>query len=247
MRCSPTPTRALQAAAGRYGATDVVGIAVERHLAAAAASGDPLRPAVAAFRRSQLQIRWGRFDAAADALRRAESDIAALPDPRAEAVRVQLQLRQAVVRARQGDRSTADGLVTEARARTRARALPAHPYPNVIASGLNADMHWMGVAMEAQDGTTALSRAREVTVAAPPVDPADRNRHASWWTDLARAYLLHGHRARCLDAVRRARDASPQWVRYHPGVHETLYTVAAQDARAGNGLAELVAWIQGPR
>jgi len=238
---------AVQATAGRYGCTDVVGIAVERQLAAAAASGDPLRPAVAAFRRSQLQIRWGRFDSAAGSLQRAESSIADLPDPRAEAVRVQLQLRQAVVRARQGDRDTADELVTEARARTRARQLPAHPYPNIIASGLNADMHWMAVTIQAQDGTTALTRAREVTTTPLPSGPTDRNRNASWWADLARAYLLHGDRARCLDAVRRARAASPQWVRYHPGVHETLHTVAAQDARATDGLAELIAWIQGPR
>jgi len=48
---------AVQAAAGRYGCTDLIGMAIERHLAAAAASGDPLRPAVAAFRRSQLQTR----------------------------------------------------------------------------------------------------------------------------------------------------------------------------------------------
>ncbi len=34
----------------------------------------------------------------------------------------------------------------------RARQLPAHPYPDIIASSLNADMHWMAVAMEAQDG-----------------------------------------------------------------------------------------------
>jgi hypothetical protein len=32
----------------------------------------------------------------------------------------------------------------------------------VIASGLNADMHWMAVAMEAHGGTGAIERAREV-------------------------------------------------------------------------------------
>lgn len=171
---------AVQAAAGRYGCTDVVGIAVERHLAASLASGDPLRPAVAAFRRSQLQIRWGRFDAAVGSLQRAESGIAELSDPGADAVRVQLQLRQAVVRARQGDRDAADELVTEARARTRARQLPTRPYPSIIANGLNADMHWMAVALEAQDGTTALTRARQVTTTPLPSDPTDRNRNASW-------------------------------------------------------------------
>lgn len=236
---------AVQAVAGRYGCTDVVGLAVERHLAAEDASGDPLRPAVATFRRSQLQIRWGRFDAAAASLQRAESAIAEFTDEQAEAVRVQLELRQAIVQARRGDRNSADELVAEARARTRARQLPPHPYPNIIASALNADMHWMAVAMEAQDGTTALTRAGEVGTL--PAGPTDRNRNASWWADLARAYLLHGDRARCLDAVRRARAESPQWVRYHPGVHEILHTVAAQDTRATNGLTELMAWIQGPR
>jgi|AntDryMetagUQ889_1029465.scaffolds.fasta_scaffold10566_2 transcriptional regulator with XRE-family HTH domain len=232
---------AVQAAAGRYGCTDLIGMAIERHLAAAAASGDPLRPAVAAFRRSQLQMRWGHFDTAFRSLQRAERGIAELSGERADAVRVQLQLRQAVVCARQGDRDSADTLVTEARTRTRSHRLPGHPYPNVIASALNADMHWMAVAMETRDGTTALVRAREVTTL--PSGPTDRNRNASWWVDLAQAYLLHGDRARCLDALQRARAASPQWVRYHPAVHETLATLARTDARRTASLSDLAIWV----
>jgi hypothetical protein len=84
-------------------------------------------------------------------------------------------------------------------------------------------------------------RAREITTL--PSDPTSRNRNASWWVDLARAYLLHGDRARCLDALQRARAASPQWVRYHPAVHETLATLARTDARRTASLSDLAIWV----
>ena len=45
----------IQSVANRYGLVDVVGQAVDRHLAAAGLSGDPLRPAVAAYRRAGRQ------------------------------------------------------------------------------------------------------------------------------------------------------------------------------------------------
>ncbi len=45
----------VQSVANRYGLIDVVGQAVDRHLAAAGLSGDPLRPAVAAYRRAGRQ------------------------------------------------------------------------------------------------------------------------------------------------------------------------------------------------
>lgn len=154
----------MHAAANRYGLVDVVAQAVDRHVDAAERSGDPLRPAVAAYRRTNHQMRYGNFTAALRALQRAEGGIADVTGPTADAVRVQLALRQSVVAARVGDRSLADELVTDARGRVRARRLPVAPYPNVIASRLNADMHWMTAAMEAQDGTTALERAREVTL-----------------------------------------------------------------------------------
>lgn len=229
----------MHAAANRYGLIDVVAQAVDRHLDAAERSGDPLRPAVAAYRRTNHQMRFGNFTAALRALRRAEHGIADVSGPTADAIRVQLALRQSVVAARIGDRNLADELVTDARGRLRARRLPAAPYPNVIASRLNADMHWMTAAMEAQDGTTALERAREITL---PRSHPDRPRVAHWHLDLARASLLHGDRARTVAELNTARRVAPQHVRYHPSLHETIATLAAQDARRTDSLAGLARW-----
>lgn len=231
---------AVQSVANRYGYDDVVGQAVDRHVTAARLSGDPLRPAVAAYRRVAYQMRWGYFDAAQRSLSRARDGVADVPGATADAIRVQLALRQSVVAARSGDRDTADELVADARGRVSASALPEAPYPNVIASRLNADMHWMAVAMEAFDGTTALERARDVVV---PGEHADRpNRIAHYWLDLARAWLLHGDRDRCVDALGRARAISPEHVRYNPSLHETIATLAAQDARRTDSLAGLARW-----
>ena len=229
----------LHAAANRYGLVDVVAQAVDRHLDAAERSGDPLRPAVAAYRRTNHQMRFGNFTAALRALQRAERGIADVSGPAADSVRVQLALRQSVVAARLGDRNLADELVTDARGRVRARRLPIAPYPNVIASRLNADMHGMTAAMEAQDGTTALERAREVKL---PGSHPDRPRVAHWHLDLARAWLLHGDRGRTVAALNTARRAAPQHVRYHPSLHETIATLAAQDARRTDSLAGLARW-----
>ncbi|MDQ3989136.1 MAG: helix-turn-helix domain-containing protein [Actinomycetota bacterium] len=182
----------IQSVANRYGLVDVVGQAVDRHVTAARLSGDPLRPAVAAYRRVAHQLRWGYFDAAQRSLTRAQDGIADVPGPVADAVRVQLALRASVAAARTGDLDAADELVADARGRVAATELPEAPYPNLIASALNVDMHWMAVAMEASDGTTALTRARQVVL---PDKHADQpNRIAHYWLDLARAWLLHGNR-----------------------------------------------------
>lgn len=113
------------------------------------------------------------------------------------------------------------------------------PYPNVIASRLNADMHWMTAALEAQDGTTALDRDREVTL---PRSHPDGPRIAHWHLDLARAWLLHGDRAHTIAELNTARRAAPQHVRYHPSLHETIATLAVQDARKTDSLTELARW-----
>lgn len=230
----------IQSVANRYGLVDVVGQAVDRHVTAADLSGDPLRPAVAAYRRVAHQQRWGYFDAAQRSLSRARDGIADLSGATVDAIRVQLALRQSVVAARSGDRDAADELVADARGRVTATALPEAPYPNAIASRLNADMHWMAVAMEASDGATALDRAQQVVV---PGEHADRpNRIAHYWLDLARAWLLHGNRDRCVDALNRARAISPEHVRYNPSMHETIATLAVQDARRTDSLADLARW-----
>ena len=230
----------IQSVANRYGLIDVVGQTVDRHITAAGLSGDPLRPAVAAYRRVAHQLRWGHFDAAQRSLARARDGIADVPGAAADAVRVQLALRASVAAARAGDLDTADELVADARGRVAASRLPEAPYPNVIASALNTDMHWMAVAMEASDGTTALTRAMQVVL---PGEYADRpNRIAHYWLDLARAWLLHGNRDRCVDALVRARAISPEHVRYNPSLHETIATLAAQDARRTDSLAGLVRW-----
>ena len=70
----------IQSVANRYGLIDVVGQAVDRHITAANLSGDPLRPAVAAYRRVTHQLRWGHFDTAQRSLTRARDGITDIPN-----------------------------------------------------------------------------------------------------------------------------------------------------------------------
>lgn len=43
-----------------------------------------------------------------------------------------------------------------------ARGIPPSPYYNIIATKANADIHWIVVAVELTDGTTAVSRAEQI-------------------------------------------------------------------------------------
>jgi ATP/maltotriose-dependent transcriptional regulator MalT len=99
-------------------------------------------------------------------------------------------------------------------------------------------IHEVAVPVELTDGTTAVARAADVTL--PATTAPSRVGH--YWIDLARAWLLHGDRRRALDSLQQARRIAPQLTRYHPQAHETVHTLAIQDARSTGSLPRFAAW-----
>ncbi|MGH3798089.1 MAG: helix-turn-helix domain-containing protein [Pseudonocardiaceae bacterium] len=205
---------------------------------AAAQSGDPLRPAAAAYQRGALRLYLGDYTGVLRIMERAHADILDQRAPAADSVRTQLHLRQAIAHARGGAADRADEHVSAA-GELVARGIPANPYYDVIATVTNVKLHWVAVPVELSDGTTAVGRVEQVHN--PEHDgPARAGRH---YIDVARAWTLHGDRAKALDALRQARVTAPQLTRYHPQVHETVRILAERDRRATDTLAGFARWL----
>lgn len=159
--------------------------------------------------------------------------------PAARAVRAQLHLRQAIAQARLGVLDRADEHIDEARRLVATGDVPAHPFYNINASAANVEIHWVAVPVELSDGTTAAGRIARVQL---PED-AEPFRVGHHWIDVARAWTLHGDRVKAFDALRQARQITPQQTRYHPTVHETVRILAETDRRATDTLASFARWL----
>jgi transcriptional regulator with XRE-family HTH domain len=223
--------------AGRFRQFDLAAIASERHVQLAPATDDPLRVAVSAYHRSTRHLQFGDFRAGLRALDRARAYLDTTPAGRA--VEIQLDLRSAVLAARSGDVSEADGFIAEARRITADQRTPlAAPYPNIDASPLNIAVHWCAVPVENYDSAEAVRRARQVQI----VDRTRPERVAHHHIDMARAWLLYGDRDQVLANLNTARRTLPAETRRHPAVRETVLALAESDRRTTDSLASFARW-----
>ncbi|MGH3864899.1 MAG: helix-turn-helix domain-containing protein [Pseudonocardiaceae bacterium] len=222
----------------RLGHLDLSHLADERARAAAAHGDDPLRAAVAEWNHSLILMFDGAYPAALRSIERADAIVDLAPaTPAMPAVRGALHLRAAIIAAR----ATNSGLAAEHLVAARSLAVDGQDEADFYATrfGLpNVTIHEVAVPMELDDGTTAVTRAAKVTL--PASTPPCRVGH--YWIDLARAWLLHGDRARALDSLQQARRIAPQLTRYHPQVHETVHVLAVRDARSTASLRHFAAW-----
>ncbi len=225
------------AVAYRFGYVDLSTLAIDRLVGAAARSGDPLRVAVAAFRRSHVQLHRGDYEVGVRSVNRALVLANDQSTPEGDAVAAQLHLRQAIFAARAGKADTADSHVAEARTLVE-RGVPESPYFDVRANLTNVEFHSVSVPIEMSDGTTAVTRAEGVRLD----DVAETSRIGHFHIDVARAWTLHGDRDRALQSLLAARQVSPLQTRYHPSVHETLSALAAADRRATDSLSGFARW-----
>ncbi|MGH4021334.1 MAG: hypothetical protein ACRDT0_19320 [Pseudonocardiaceae bacterium] len=221
----------------RFGYLDLATLAKERAQQAAVRSGDPLRAAVAAFMGTTVRLHRGDYSGVQRVTERAQSDIAELRSPAAQAVRAQLHLRQSITHARSRAADRADEHIAAARELV-GLGCPARPYYGVLASTGDVEIHWVAVPVELADGTTTVDRAARVRI---PDDepPSELGRH---WIDVARGWTLHGDRGKALDTLNQARRIAPQLTRYHPSVHETVQLLAETDRRATDSLAGFARW-----
>ncbi|MBB4685616.1 helix-turn-helix domain-containing protein [Amycolatopsis jiangsuensis] len=223
-------------AAGQFRQADIAAIASERHIQLAPATGDPLRVAISAYHRSTRCLQHGDYRNGLRLLDRARQHVADGPDDRA--VAIQLDLRSAVLAARAGDTTEADGYLSEARAFSEEFAPPAAPYYNVDASSTNIVVHWCAAPVENYNGAEAVRRASTVTV----VDPRRPERVGHHHIDMARAWMLHGDRGRTLDELNAARRVAPNVTRHHPSVAETVHALAMSERRTTDSLAGFAQW-----
>jgi transcriptional regulator with XRE-family HTH domain len=222
--------------AGRFRQVDLAAIASERHIRLAPSTGDPLRVAISAFHRSSRHLQHGDYRTGLRILDQVRDSVTDTPDGRA--IRVQLDLRSAVLVARSGDPDAADGYLGRARAQIGQYQPPASPYYNIDASALNAAIHWCAAPVENYDGAEAVRRSQQVTI----VDPGRPERVAHHHIDLGRAWLLHGDREQALANLNAARRIAPFHTRNHPGVRETVLALAETDRRATDSLAGFARW-----
>ncbi|MGH3928945.1 MAG: helix-turn-helix domain-containing protein [Pseudonocardiaceae bacterium] len=226
-----------QTACLRFGYYDLGALAARCGKDAATRAGDPLRAALATFRYASHRLRRGHHKIVLRASDRGHALLGGERSPAANAVRAVLHLRQSTAQARLGARDRADEHINEAR-QLVADGVPAHPYYGVNANAANVDIHYVRVPVELSDSTTAVGRAEQIHL---PSD-AQPSRVGHHWVDVARAWTLHGDRAKALNALNEARRIAPQQTRYHPSVRETVYLLAERDRRASDSLAGFARW-----
>lgn len=220
------------------GHLDLSHLANERARAVAAHGDDPLRATVAEWNHSLFLMLDGAYPAALRSIERAETMVNLAPaSPAVPAVRGALHLRAAIIAAR----ATNSDLATEHLVTARSLALDGQDqadFYNTKFGPANVTIHEVAVPIELTDGTTAVTRAAKVTL---PASTAPC-RVGHYWIDLARAWLLHGDRARALDSLQQARRIAPQLTRHHPQVHETVHVLAVRDTRSTASLRHFAAW-----
>jgi transcriptional regulator with XRE-family HTH domain len=226
-----------QAVAYKFGYLDLAALAADRLTRVAPYAGDPLRVAVAAFHRSDLQLQRGDYDLGMHSLDRAQQVAGEQRTPEALSVLAQLHLRQAVFSARAGRADDSDAHINEARDIVN-RGVPAAPYFDVHANRINVDIHSVAMPVELCDGTTALARAETVHLD----EREEPERVGHHYIDIARAWVLHGDREPALRSLQAARRVAPLQTRYHPSVRETLHAIAAADRRSTDTLAGFARW-----
>jgi transcriptional regulator with XRE-family HTH domain len=222
----------------QLGHLDLSHLADERSRAAAARGNDPVRACVAEWNHALILLFDGAYQAGLRSIDRACTFVEPAPAGEATtAVRGALHLRGAILAARTTNRPLADTHLAEAAALAAPGQDEANHYGTKF--GLpNVDIHRVAVPVELADGTTAVSRSDSVRLP----DNTAPSRSGHYWIDLARGWLLHGDRRRCLDSLQTARRIAPQLTRYHPQVHETVQALACNDARSTNSLAHFATW-----
>ncbi len=223
----------------KLGYPDLASTAVDRYEWAAAQSGDELAVLVGDYRRAGELIGTADFRGAQQMLEDSRAQLE--PQLRTGAPATwstwgNLHLKSGLAAARAGDRPTADAHLEHAR---EAAGITGERDDYRLAFGpTNVEIWSVGLAVELCDGGLAMERASAVRFR--PDTPAERIGHH--WIDLARGCQLHGDRERSITALNRARATSPQQTRYHPSVRETVLTLARQDRRRTDSLANFARW-----
>jgi transcriptional regulator with XRE-family HTH domain len=237
---------AAQTATFSLGYADLAALAGERVVWAAARSGDPRWPAVAAYLTGQNHLLAGAYDVGLRAMDAARASLDDASDPRSLAVLGALHLRSAILASRSARAGQARAHVHAAQEyAARLPGGPANPDTTWYALAFgraNVRIHAVAAEVELGDGT----RAVELAAGWAPGPGVQASRAGHHWIDLARGALMHGDRQQALACLLTAREVSPQQTRYHPMVRETLHALARAERRGSGTLRGMAAWVGMP-
>lgn len=230
--------------AHQLGYLDLRTVALDRIEWASRRSGDPLRIARTQWSRGASLLGAAAYDQGLALMERTRAGLGGdvrLMDEAARSIYGSLHLRSAVLAARAGRRAAADEHLAEAAEIATGVHDGANHY-GMEFSTANVGLHEVSAAIELADGTLAVSRADRIERAGHlRTLPAVRTGH--YRIELARGWLYHGDRHRALQALRMARRTSPQQVRFHPMVRETVQVIARAERRPTKELRSFATWL----
>jgi len=230
--------------AHQLGYEDLRALALDRIEWAARQSGDSLRLARTQWSRGASLLGAAAYDQGLSLMERTRAELggdAGRMDEPARSVYGSLHLRSAVLAARAGRRAESDAHLGEARS-IAATVREGANYYGMEFGPANVAMHEVSAAIELADGTLAVRRAAGAERAGhvrmmPPV------RAGHYRIELARGWLYHGDWHRALAALRAGRRVSPQLVRIHPMVRDTVSAIAHAERRPSEELRSFTAWL----
>lgn len=230
--------------AHQLGYMDLRALVIDRIEQAARMSQDPLRVARTQWSRGASLLGAGAYEQGLVLMERTRAGLAGdmgRMDDAARSVFGSLHLRSAVLAARAGRRADSDAHLAEAREVAGLVGEGANHYGMEFGPA-NVGLHEVSAAMELADGTLAVTRAERVERegllrSLPPA------RTGHYRIELARGWLYHGDRHRALRSLQDARRVSPQLVRIHPMVRDTVHVIAKNEPRPNEELRSFAAWL----
>lgn len=234
------------AIANLLGYLDLRSQIVERIRWASELSGDPLRVQRVRWQRTASLMAVGGYAQGLKLMERVRSDLgdnlSAMTGP-ALSVYGSSHLRSAILAAR-ASKTNGAGYAQDAWAHVEAaRQVAVRIGQDRNDYGLafgpsNVAQHEVAVAVELEDGSEAIRRARGLQLG-PSVPPVRRGHH---YIDLARGYAMAEDYTASLRCLQEARRIAPQQTRHHPMVRDTVLSIAA--ARRGREELSLFAsWL----
>ncbi|MCG0288059.1 helix-turn-helix domain-containing protein [Streptomyces sp. PSAA01] len=214
-RQAATPVADLYTVATRLciklGEDGLAAVTADRALTAALGGADALTVAEAHRMVSSAWRRQGHYARATDVAVTAAQQLAGdRTTDMAERLSVQgnLYATAAYTAAKQGDRHTAQALITEAQA-TAGRLGHDELLRGTIFGPSQVLLHQISISYLLGDAGQAIEHARRIDTAALPTS----ERQARYWIDVARAFDQWGKPDRCYRALLAAERAAPQEVR----------------------------------
>lgn len=234
----------ISALAHQLGYSDLRALALERIEWAARRSDDPLRIARTQWSRGASLLGAAAYDQGLLLMERTRAELGGDVSRLNEAGRSvygSLHLRSAVLAARAGRGQESDAHLREARDIAATVPEGANHYGMEFGAA-NVSLHEVSAAIERADGTLAVSRAETaeragITRVMPPV------RIGHYRIELARGWLYHGDWQRALAALQAGRRVSPQLIRIHPMVRDTVAEIAHAERRPSEELRSFAAWL----